>query len=446
MFQLLTKTIVSNVGKNSLNNIFTNNSFKNKRFFCNVGKPIEINQLKQSFSELLKLDYKKTQEEGLPKNLLDVQNDILKSNEKELDTQTRMISSIFLWRSLCFLNQTPNSMKKEELDKLWNLLNIDNKDIINKHEYISILNHRIGISFTSRYLLPKLFEDIKRVVKEVKDANENNSTPISSLLPLINIAFTSSAHLSMWKEMKYLGNEISLNKNEIFENIRNASYEIDYLFDYTSIYHILNLNNQQQQQQQQQQSTSLLPLIIDTNKDSEPINFEKFKTFRVYDVESFSFKNLTMKTENMSTETNEKAMNEFNENKNQMKNQKIDRNGYFMTELSNQPFILILGSSFKFDICFDTNLQMTHSGVIDKDFKKVQLYGTYDEFDKTKVESEYNLEIDQNIVPDDNEPFIQLKGTHRKIETRTNTEKTIYDMDVIINLQRRKLLHEVEVK
>lgn len=108
MFQLLTKTIVSNVGKNSLNNIFTNNSFKNKRFFCNVGKPIGINQLKQSFSELLKLDYKKTQEEGLPKNLLDVQNDILKSNEKELDTQTRMISSIFLWRSLCFLNQTPN--------------------------------------------------------------------------------------------------------------------------------------------------------------------------------------------------------------------------------------------------------------------------------------------------------------------------------------------------
>ncbi|KAN0032718.1 hypothetical protein ACTFIV_006638 [Dictyostelium citrinum] len=437
MLKLFTKTIVANASKCSLN-ILTSNKINNKRFFCSIGKPIEINQLKQSFSELLKLDYKKIQEEGLPKNLLDVQNDILKSNEKELDTQTRMISSIFLWRSLCFLNQTPNSMKKEELDKLWNLLNIENKDITNKHEYISILNHRIGISFTSRYLLPKLFDDIKRVVKEVKDSNENNGTPIQSLLPLINIAFSSSAHLNMWKEMKYLGNEISLNKNEILENIRNASFEIDYLFDYTSINHILNLNNQQ--------TTSLLPLIIDTNKDSEPINFEKFKTFRVYDVESFSFKDLTMNTENMSTETNEKAIAEFNENKNQMKNQKIDRNGYFTTELSYPPFVLILGSSFKFDICFDTNSQMTHSGVIDKDFKKVQLYGTYDEFDKTKVESEYNLEIDQTIIPDDNESVIQLKGTHRKIETRTNSEKTIYDMNVIINLQRRKLLHEVEAK
>ncbi|KAK5581966.1 hypothetical protein RB653_003547 [Dictyostelium firmibasis] len=442
MFKLITNRIIINSSKNSLKN-FSNSPYKNKRLFCSVGKPIEISQLKQSFSELLKLDYKKIQEEGLPKNLLEIQNDILKSNENELDTQTRMISSIFLWRSLCFLNQTPNTMKKEELDKLWNLLNIDSKDIINKHEYISILNHRIGISFTSRYLLPKLFDDIKRVVKEVKDSNlkkddDNNKTPISSLLPLINIAFTSSAHLDMWKEMKYLGNEISLNKNEIFDNIRNAAFEIDYLFDYTSINHILNLTNTQQ-------TTSLLPSIIDTNKESEQVNIEKFKTFRVYDVESFSFKDLTMKTENMSTETNEKAMTEFNENKNQMKNQKIDRNGYFTTELSYPPFILILGSSFKFDICFDTNSQMTHSGVIDKDFKKVQLYGTYDEFDKTKVESEYNLAIDQTIVPkDENESFIQLKGTHRKIETRINSEKTIYDMDVVINLQRRKLLHEVK--
>ncbi|KAN0050656.1 hypothetical protein ACTA71_003801 [Dictyostelium dimigraforme] len=434
MFKLFTKTIATSIGNNR-NIIFTNNLFKNQRFYCGIRKPIEINQLKQSFSELLKLDYKKTQEEGLPKNLLDVQNDILKSNEKELDTQTRMISSIFLWRTLCFLNSTPNSMKKEELDKLWNLLNIDNKDITNKHEYISILNHRIGISFTSRYLLPKLFDDIKRVVKEVKDANENNnSIPISSLLPLINISFFSSAHLNMWKEMKYLGDQISLNKNEI----RSASFEIDYLFDYTSINHILN--------NQQQTTTSLLPLIIDLNKDSEKVDIETFKTFRVYDVESFSFKDLTMKTENMSIETNKKAMAEFNENRNQMKNQKMDRNGYFTTELSYPPFVLILGSSFKFDICFDTNSQMTHGGIIDKDFKKVQLYGTYDEFDKTKVESEYNLEIDQTIVPDDYESFIQLKGTHRKIETRTNSEKTIYDMNVIINLQRRKLLHEVETK
>ncbi|EGC31591.1 hypothetical protein DICPUDRAFT_8370, partial [Dictyostelium purpureum] len=367
----------------------------------------------------------------IPQELLDIQEKIIKCNENEISVIDRMSAGLFLYQLVGLSNKTPHTFNKDHLDKIWKLLNI-NKDLVkDKAIYIEILNDQLGIAVSSRYLLPRVSNTIRNVIEKVQQLEDSGrydkTTLYQKLSALTSLAYKASALLGMWKEMAQLRSKMA---PEIFERLQ-ALKEIDKEHDYESIYKIVS---------NQVPFSSFINPISSIDQESAPMDEKKFNSFRIYDFKSFGFKNLQMKTKDMEESKSQSAIEEFNSNIKNMENHTKDRNGYFVSQIKDSS-ILVLGRSIKLTILFDTDFEMIHGGVLDDSFSQCQLYGSYTDLNGTLVESQYNLIIDFPVV-DEKLSFAQLKGTHRKVETTTKNEKTIYDMDVIMNVERRQLFYE----
>ncbi|EGC29104.1 hypothetical protein DICPUDRAFT_159360 [Dictyostelium purpureum] len=265
MNKITKPSIFNNFKKNVLtNSTFFTGEYNNSKLnlntkFFSTASPISNENKKPigiDFGNYLSLfdTYAKnfeSSETPLPKPILNIQNQILNCNEKEILDLDRILCA----RALCHLeikkNVHPVKFNIKSLEKIWKLLDMDK----NSKHYLEAISDQMGIATHTWYLYPKIFNSIKDTIKQIEIAEKEGNFQLQNgglITPIyqrwsIGVAPNTTTN-SKWKSIvdqqqieqltislitpngvEYSFTNMSgLSNDDKYKNLENWAYSISY--------------------------------------------------------------------------------------------------------------------------------------------------------------------------------------------------------------------------
>ncbi|EGC31047.1 hypothetical protein DICPUDRAFT_157150 [Dictyostelium purpureum] len=346
--------------------------------------------------------------DGIPKHFEEYKDLLYKCDPNELDFTQRLLASSFLWQYLGKCNLTPKTLNKDDLEKIWNFLDMDTSNFDKERkEHIEL--QQLIICFHSRSLIPKISNLMKDISKR---------ETISERMALQ--CFLLAPHLSLWDDMIKYAQKVN-DKSLALLNVYPYSPKDD--FSYPAILEILKKQ-------------------IETGRESKKVNStDPFIDYTEYSVHSFGFKNPNLISSAIEDENKfQQFKEEYIKEMDFLKTKISDKDGYILSSLGETKYLTMLGGAVKLYMDITNAPQLVCSGIFNKERDEIYLYGNIffenENNDLAEVQSEYNLQITR---PNDNDDVLTLLGTHTQTQRIINTkEALIYTMDVKINLIKDK--------